>query len=54
VLGVSERAVGAWIGGRRESTTKNVLRIADVYCVDPSKPTGDAYLTRRSRPTPTG
>lgn len=44
VLGVSEHAVGAWIGGRREPTAKNLLRIADVYCVDPSKLAGDPYV----------
>jgi len=44
VLGVSEHAVGAWIGGRREPTTKNLLRIADVYAVDPSKLAGDPYV----------
>lgn len=44
VLGVSEHAVGAWIGGRREPTTKNLLRIADVYGVDPSKLAGDPYV----------
>ena len=41
---MSEHAVGAWIGGRREPTTKNLLKIADVYAVDPSKLAGDPYV----------
>jgi transcriptional regulator with XRE-family HTH domain len=42
-LGVSENSVSAWLGGTREPSGRILLKLGDVYDIDPRKLTGDPY-----------
>ncbi len=42
-LGTTERAVSAWLNGKREPSYKTVTALAHVYGVDPVTLDGDPY-----------